>query len=384
MTLPTFRVKLPRGKNASEIDFSAYAFNEDRVKSQTARWQWPDDLKAKLPKAQPVKPRAYIVSVGVNAYENSDFDLEFAADDARRMAEVLTEKLTATGQYEKVIPVTLVSDYETRGNQKIATQKQATKDNFRAVLERLAGRNPDHALLSGVVNADQLQRATPDDLVIIMYSSHGYADRAGNFYFIPYDTGPGAGKVFTESVRRHSISSEELSLWLRDVDAGDMVMIVDACHSTAAVAGQDFKPGPMGSRGLGQLSYDKGMRILTATQSDTVALENNLIRQGLLTYALLRDGIEALQADYKPRDNSITLSEWLSYGVDRVPKLYDEVQTGKVQNFGLANNQTKVVTTNSTKELLEVVNSATTEAKTQQPSLFDFARRRRDLILLKR
>ena len=54
---------------------------------------------------------------------------------------------------------------------------------------------------------------------------------------------------------------------LRDVDAGELALIVDDCHSAAAIEGTDFKPGPMGSRGLGQLSYDKGMRILTATRS---------------------------------------------------------------------------------------------------------------------
>jgi WD40 repeat protein len=400
ITLPPFRVKLPRGKDASDIDFSAYAFNEDRIKSQTAHWQWPEDLKVKLPKAQPVKPRAYIVAVGVNAYENSDFDLEFAADDARRMAEVLTEKLNATGQYEKVVPVTLVSDYETRGNQKIPTQKQATKDNFRAVLERLAGRNDGGKLLDGVKNADQLERATPDDLIVIMYSSHGYADRTGNFYFIPYDTGPGTGKVFTESVRQHSISSEELSLWLRDVDAGEMVMIVDACHSTAAVAGQDFKPGPMGSRGLGQLSYDKGMRILTATQSDNVALENGNLKQGLLTYALVREGIEAGQADYKPKDKTITIAEWLGYGVERVPALYQEVKAfeakmsattptersmaeNRSQSFGVAGQQTKIVLSGN-KQLDEVLpgDKGKTPAN-QQPSLFDFTRKKRDVVLVR-
>jgi WD40 repeat protein/uncharacterized caspase-like protein len=400
MTLPPFRVKLPRGKNVSEIDFSTYAFNEDRIKSQTAHWQWPDDLKAKLPKAQPVKPRAYIVAVGVNAYENSDFDLEFAADDARRMAEVLTEKLNATGQYEKVIPVTLVSDYETNGNQKIPTQKQATKDNFRAVLERLAGRNDGGKILDGVKNADQLERATPDDLIIIIYSSHGYADRAGNFYFIPYDTGPGKGKVFTESVRQHSISSDELSLWLRDVDAGDMVMIVDACHSTAAVAGQDFKPGPMGSRGLGQLSYDKGMRILTATQSDNVALENGKLKQGLLTYALVREGIEAGQADFKPKDKTITIAEWLAYGVERVPALYQEVKAfeakmsttiptersmaeNRSQSFGVTGQHTKILLSGN-KQLDEVLpgDKGKTPAN-QQPSLFDFTRKNREVVLVR-
>jgi uncharacterized caspase-like protein len=108
------------------------------------------------------------------------------------------------------------------------------------------------------------------------------------------------------------VSSDELSRWLRDVDAGELVMIVDACHSAAAIANTDFKPGPMGSRGLGQLSYDKGMRILTATQADNVALEANKVRQGLLIYALLEDGLRAWQADYKPKDKSILLTEWLT------------------------------------------------------------------------
>lgn len=84
-------------------------------------------------------------------------------------------------------------------------------------------------------------------------------------------------------------------------------MIVDACHSAAAVEGTDFKPGPRGSRGLGQLSYDKGMRILTATQAANVALEKGGL--GLLMRALLQDGLSSGWADYKPRDKSILLME---------------------------------------------------------------------------
>lgn len=373
-------IRLSHLQDIKQVDFSAYAFNVDKVKSLTDRRSFvlPQNLTR-------TKGRAYIITVGVNAYENSDFDLEFAGDDARRMAEVVTQKLNATGQYEKVIPVTLISDYETKEGRRIATEKQATKDNFHAVLDRLAGKNVDRKLLEGVKNADQLQKATPDDLVLIMYSSHGYADRAGNFYFIPYDTGPGTGKLFTDTVRQHSISSDELSLWLRDVDAGEMIMIVDACHSAAAIEGSDFKPGPMGSRGLGQLSYDKGMKILTATQSDNVALENKQIKQGLLTYALVRDGIEARQADFKPKDNVINISEWLSYGVDRVPKLYEEVQAGKIQSFGLDEGQQSkvVVVAQNGKSNARALEEVTVEAKAQQPSLFDFTRRRREVALVK-
>ena len=80
----------------------------------------------------------------------------------------------------------------------------------------------------------------------------------------------------------------------------------------------------MGSHGLGQLSYDKGMRILTATQAADVAYGLGTLKQGLLTYVLVKDGIEAGKADFKPVDKKITISEWLAYGEVGVPKLLED------------------------------------------------------------
>ncbi len=199
--------------------------------------------------------------------------------------------------------------------------------------------------------------ARPEDLVLVSASSHGYTDSDGIFYLVPSDSG--TADLKSPEFRRRCISSDELSRWLRDVDAGELVLIVDACHSAAAIEGTDFKPGPMGSRGLGQLSYDKGMRILTATQADNVALEKGGL--GLLMRALLVDGLTAWQADYKPRDKAILLTEWLSYGVERVPRLYEEMKDGRIRG------------TFDPRELAD--------GKTQQPSLFDFARRRREVVL---
>jgi uncharacterized caspase-like protein len=233
-------------------------------------------------------------------------------------------------------------------------EKLATKANIKTVLDLLAGRQVAAADVARIPNAEKLRQARPEDLVIITFSSHGYADRKGEgkFYFVTYDIG--ASSDFDEMLRR-SISSNELSLWLRDVDAGEMAMIVNACYSSAAITGEGFKPGPMGSRGLGQLSYEKGMRILAATQADNVALENELIRQSLLTYALIRDGLELGRADFKPEDKVITLAEWLAYGEDRVPKLYESILSGKITD----------------PDTLRI----------QQPSLFDFSRKRRDMVL---
>lgn len=447
-TLLTFsNVKVPQRAEKSQIVFSAYAFNEDRVKSLTDRFSY--DLPAA---AQPRKGRAYIISVGVTSFENPTFNLEFAGNDAKEMQAAMARDLAATGQFSEIVPITLTSDYKKQGGQTIVAENLATKDNFRRILTRLNNRDQQGTLETtkpavvaapvptpkptkpapkgkrpspktvtapspqtkssettvappsggaAISNFDKLRPATPDDMVLILYSSHGYADRAGNFYLIPYDTGAGTQKVFTDTVRQHSISSEELSLWLRDVDAGELVLIVDACHSTSAVEGRGFKPGPMGSRGLGQLSYDKGMRILTATQADNVALENKTIKQGLLTYALTRDGLEAHHADFKPQDKTITLLEWLEYGEARVPKLNEEIRSGLISvATALTGDQPRLILQDGARGLQDTgpatppPNSSTTNgnpvannnaqanaARLQQPALFDFARGSRDTVV---
>jgi WD40 repeat protein len=425
-------VKVPQRADKSRVVFSAYAFNEDRVKSLTDRFYY--DLPAA---AQPRKGRAYIISVGVSAFENSSFNLEFADNDARAMRTVIEKDLLAVGQYSEVIPVTLTSAYQKQGEKLVVTEKLATKGNLEKVLMRLSNRippsnetetkpapavvpsptpvavapprgrrpppkatttppapatrteavAPTRAPATGIPNFDKLRPATPDDLVLILVSSHGYADRVGNFYLIPYDTGGGTEKVFTETVRQHSISSDDLSTWLRDVDAGELVMIVDACHSTAAVEGRDFKPGPMGSRGLGQLSYDKGMRILTATQADNVALENRSIAQGLLTYSLTRDGLESQNADFKPQDKKITLLEWLEYGEDRVPKLNDEINGGKISGNSNTTDRPRMILIGARglQDTAPATNTTTpaNNTKLQQPALFDFARQGGDTVLVR-
>jgi WD40 repeat protein len=433
--LVTFdNVKVPQHAEKSRVVFSAYAFNEDRVKSLTDRFYY--DLPAA---AQPRKGRAYIISVGVSAFENPTFNLEFADNDARAMRTVIERDLLTTGQFSEVIPITLISDYQRQG-EKLVTEKSATKANFEKVLMRLSnlhrtanetvakpagaaapsptpaatktppkGRRPPPRTSpaspapaqsgsvaaqtvadSGIPNFDKLRPATPNDLVLILFSSHGYADRAGNFYLIPYDTGAGTEKVFTETVRQHSISTDDLSAWLRDIDAGELVMIVDACHSTAAIEGRDFKPGPMGSRGLGQLSYDKGMRILTATQADNVALENKSIAQGLLSYSLTRDGLESQHADFKPQDKKITLLEWLEYGEDRVPRLNEEIIEGQINPNSPAGEKPRLILAANARGLQDTAAapSATPGApakntKLQQPALFDFATQGGDTVLVR-
>jgi WD40 repeat protein len=391
--LPRPRAGMPAETNADgkpdpkRVEFTAYAFNDDRVKSLTAR----EEFGPAAPLAA-AKGRAYVVSVGVNAYTNEAWDLRFAANDARRLQEVVAARVREGGEYEEVVGVPLISDYETEGGRKrrprVVKESAATKKNFKAVLDLLAGREVDEETLKGIPNASQLRRATPEDLVLVSFSSHGYADERGGFYLFTSDVAAAGTYAEMRDALRGAVSSDELGAWLRDVDAGELILVVDACHSAASVQAGGFKPGPMGSRGLGQLSYDKGMRILTSTQADDVALESALVEQGLLTYALTRDGLEAARADFLPRDARITFAEWLAYGVARVPTLHAEVEkriaemkaTSSAAGLDGDGQARVVVLAEGGGRGLRVKVSGQ-QARTQQPALFDFARRRRDAVL---
>jgi len=326
--VPIRRVQLPQGTEATQVAFTAYAFNEDRVKSETST---PCLYKFDAP-AIPAKGRAYVIRVGVDANE-SGWNLDFAAKAARDIQEALDSK--AKG-YD-VMDVELLSMLKFEDFRPELTQ--AKRGNIQGVLDLLAGRPVSDEVREEVDPRHQLQAATPDDLVMLFISSHGYADPQGNFYVIPYDTGESvevteevlndcfahrddhsAKCVAAQSFLNHSISSDDLAAWWRDVDAGEMVMILDSCHS-AAVPGRTFRPGPLGDPGFGQLSYDKGMLILSATQPDKK--EVGALREGIKGTLLSSALISISKA--KPQE---TTAQWLRDAERVVPEQYRKLYPG--------------------------------------------------------
>jgi hypothetical protein len=202
--------------------------------------------------------------------------------------------------------------------------------------------------------------------VVLSFSGHGYTDSRGALYLLPYDIG--AGKHRIEDILGECISTAELSSWLRGVDAGELALIVDACHSAAAVQQPGFKPGPLGSRGLGQLAYDKGMRVLAASQADDVAIESAKIHQGLLTYALVNDGLEQKRA---AREGVVTLGRLLAYAAERVPGLYREVLSGEAKDAAGA----------ASRNVGAVRPKTGQPSAMQRPELFDYDRIKTEVVL---
>jgi hypothetical protein len=114
-----------------------------------------------------------------------------------------------------------------------------------------------------------------------------------------------------------------------------MTFVLDSCFSAKSVESNGFKRGPMGSRGLGQLAYDKRMRILAASQSDETAGEYASLGSGLLSYVLTQEGLVEKKADWKPVDQKIIVGEWLSYAANAVPQ-FDPTSITKAGAKGVA------------------------------------------------
>ena len=338
----SFTVRLPTGIDARTVAFQAYAFNDDRVKSDTAHASFTRPL------VWPARRKAYLLTIGIDDYAEDRFHLDYAVADA----DLLAKRLAAVPGYE-------VHRLDLRGTGK---RREATSAAIADATALLAPGNHAAArarLKRLGVDASQFAAATPDDLVLITFAGHGWADPAGNFYLVPSNESWPEGQDLPDF--GPLISSAELGNWLRPVDFGDAAIIIDACNSAAVVATAGFKPGPLGDRGLGQLAYDKGILILAASQTDQKAHEDEALGHGFLTAALARDGLDGSgfgRADLNG-DGQITLDEWLRYAVARLPALSAEVaDAGRGRDF---------------RRVADDDPADPVAAAPQQPSLFDFA-----------
>src|SRR5262249_707106 len=107
--------------------------------------------------------------------------------------------------------------------------------------------------------------------------------------------------------------------------------------SGQALEAEEKRRGPMNSKGLAQLAYEKGMYILTAAQSFQAALEAAQLGHGYLTYALVEEGLKTSVADTEPKDGVLIAREWLNFATERVPQMQEEkMQQGRGIGLGIS------------------------------------------------
>ncbi len=270
---------------------TAYAFNRDNVKSADATLTVTGGDNLKRPGT------LYVLAIAVNKYVNPEFDLLYAVADATDFAAELQRQ---EGRIKKYQRTEIIALHDT----------EATKANILTALRKLAG------------------RVQPEDGLVVYFAGHGTAQQ-NQFYLIPHDLGYRGPRtkmdgVGLKTLLGHSISDRELEQAFSGIDAGRLLFVIDACNSGQALEAEEKRRGPMNSKGLAQLAYEKGIFILTAAQSYQAAMEPSDLKHGLLTYALIEEGLKKGAADSEPQDGNIHVTEWFGYVMKRVPEMQEQ------------------------------------------------------------
>ena len=290
---------------AGQNRFTAYAFNTDNIKSADA------NLIVNGAGSLQRQGTAYLLMVGVEQYENPEYNLRYSVADVSELEEQLKNQQEKLGKYNPIVTIPLVNT-------------EATKANILLALDRLSGTSSGPLPKNAPGVLSKIKPAQPEDAVLIYFSGHGVS-ADNHFYLIPYDLGyRGPRKRLDASglqtVLSHGISDREIEAALQPLDVNQLLLVIDACYSGQAVESTERRRGPMNTKGLAQLAYEKGIYVLTASQNSEVAFEAESFKHSYLAYALVEEGLKEGAAD-EDRDGNIFLREWFDYANNRVPQL---------------------------------------------------------------
>jgi uncharacterized caspase-like protein/WD40 repeat protein len=318
----TIPIKLAAGRNKIQVS----VLNSAGAESLYANAEV--NCTAKRP-----KPTLYAVALGVSDYANPDWNLKYAAKDARDVLERL--KTRSGGSYGEVKELLL-------------TDKQVTKESHGQI-------------------RDFLKDATIDDTVLMFVAGHGLLDSNYDYYF-------GTTDIDFNNPSENGIAFDEFDDLLARLPCLKKSLLIDTCHAgeldeeektLLASAGGVAAPLPTGSgiamrsigtRGMNVKAiegargasewYDRlqglfvdlrrgsGSTILSSSAGAEYALESSEQQNGLFTYAVLEalDGKKEVDTD---KDGAIEMSELGEYVKKRVSELTNNKQTPNTRRVNL-------------------------------------------------
>ena len=234
----------------------------------------------------------HVLAVGINQYQNSAYDLNYARTDANSFAE----KLAGQGKtiYKSINKVEVYDTDATREN--ILT-------GFRSIITK----------------------ANPEDVFVFYYAGHGTLDEEKNeeFYLVPTNV----TQLYGDPAQLESkgISATELKDLLTQIKAQKQIILMDACHSGGAVKTFAMR-GAGEEKAIVKLGRSSGVAVLASSGTQQFASEFEELKHGAFTYAL----IEALDGKADTGDGFVTINEIKNFMEWRVPELTKE-HSGKSQ-----------------------------------------------------
>ncbi len=268
-SLKTFELLLVPGEN--EISVSAYSAGGIESVQRSVRINYNGLQRT---------ADCYVLSVGINKYENENLNLTFARPDAQSFSSFMNSN--AEKLFSKIHSVSLFD-------------KDATRPKILAALEEFS------------------TTMKKDDVFIFFYAGHG-STNDNSFYFITSEiTG-----LYQQDRLKDALRVTDLQEKFKNLPALKQVIFVDACHSGSSVEALAMR-GATEEKALAQLSRSSGVHVMASSESDQQSAEIKSLGHGVFTYVLL----EALngKADGSPADSKITIYEIKSYLDDQVPEV---------------------------------------------------------------
>jgi hypothetical protein len=149
-------IRMASGPPEAPLRFAAYAFNEDRVRGAETETEVGIPEQAELLASLAPRPRRlFLLSIGVDAYPGGLFrPLRYAVADAKAMSALF------------------------RGSF-ITPREDRPMDVVEIRVEGTAKRPATRAMIAEAFA--KLRAATPDDMVVVSFSGHGFTDAKGRF-----------------------------------------------------------------------------------------------------------------------------------------------------------------------------------------------------------
>jgi hypothetical protein len=231
-----------------------------------------------------IKPKLYVLAVGVSQYQDAGLRLDLAAKDAMDFGAAWN------GQKGR-----LYSGVEVR----VLTDTQATKGKILDGLEWLQ------------------RQVTQKDVAVLFFAGHGVNDPNGMFYFLPMD-------AELDHLKRTGISQADITSTVATI-AGKVLVFMDACHS-GNLMGKVKRRGSLDiSAVINELaSAENGAVVFSSATGRQYALENKDWGNGAFTKGLV-EGIQG-KADLRGTGR-ITVNMLDLYVSERVKELTQGQQT---------------------------------------------------------
>ena len=228
-----------------------------------------------------VKPKLYVLAVGVSGYRDADLRLDYAAKDARDFVDSL--KSQDGGLYRGVTA-------------RLLTDAQATRGDILDGLDWI------------------LRETTQKDVAMVFLAGHGVNDDYGDYYFLPQDTD-------RERLKRTGVPYSEIRSTVSNI-AGKALFFIDSCHSGNVLG---TRRGSLDINGIiNQLaSAENGVVVFASSSGRQFSLEDAAWNNGAFTKAL----VEGIRGGAAYRGDRITVNMLDLYISERVKELTGGRQT---------------------------------------------------------